>query len=62
MTTVWGFTIGEDPVWDFEVQPNKTSVNEGDHIATDSTPVWTETVGNIPITAHHTPCGYWWKK
>ena len=51
------------PKWaSFEALANKDSSNEGDHIATDNNPVWTERTGHVPVTTSHKPCGYWWKK
>ena len=48
--------------WTFTKKENKPSYNEGDHIATYASPVWSMTEGsNLPITPTHKPCGYWTK-
>ena len=41
---------------------DRTSYNEGDHIATYASPVWSMEKGSdVPITPTHKPCGYWTK-
>jgi len=46
----------------FSQQENKPSYNEGDHITTYASPVWSMEEGsNVPITPTHKPCGYWTK-
>ena len=48
--------------WDFTPQQNKPFYNEGDHMATYESPVWSMAEGtNVPITPTHKPCGYWTK-
>ena len=48
--------------WAFTKQADKPSYNEGDHIATYESPIWSMVEGsNVPITPTHKPCGYWTK-
>jgi len=48
--------------WAFTPKENKPSYNEGDHIATYASPVWSMEEGSdVPITPTHNPCGYWTK-
>ena len=48
--------------WGFNLQAQKPSYNEGDHMATYASPVWSMAQGSdMPITPTHEPCGYWTK-
>lgn len=46
--------------WPFTKKESKPAYNEGDHLATYASPVWSMEEGsNVPITPTHNPCGYW---